>query len=260
MIRMMRHNIWRLAATAVAAVAVAAGCDRGGLKVKSADLQLSETLVEGRADSISISAFVEYPVAGLPDEAMRNIVGALCRTAFQVDESEDIEKAERIWADACIRDYREANMDLLEYVKGNGGESAVLSWEMSVSGYICGVHGNLYSYNVTSYSYTGGAHGSTVEAGLVFDGATGELVTENDLFAGEFRETLSELLTAHLEESLIDADAYDALFIKDIEPNGNFIVTSEGITYIYGQYEIGPYYLGIIKVTVPWDELQGILR
>ena len=256
----MKNNFWRLAAAVMVTVAAATGCDRGGLKVKSADLQLSEDLVEGRADSISVSAFVEYPVAGLTEDAMRNIVAAVNRAAFQVDEAEDIEMAERVWADSCIRDYREANMDLLQYLQDNGEEAAVLSWEMSVSGYFCGVYEDMYSYNVVSYSYTGGAHGSTVETGLVFNGATGEPVVEDDLFADGYRETLSELLSSHLEESLIDTEAYDALFIKDIEPNGNFIVTADGITYTYGQYEVGPYYLGIIKVTVPWDELQSILR
>ena len=53
---------------------------------------------------------------------------------------------------------------------------------------------------------------------------------------------------------------YDALFIKDIEPNGNFLVSEEGITYVYGQYEIGPYSLGIIEVTLAWEELEGLLR
>ena len=48
--------------------------------------------------------------------------------------------------------------------------------------------------------------------------------------------------------------------VKDIEPNGNFKLSEEGITYIYGQYEIGPYYLGIIKVTIPWDELGDLVR
>ena len=32
------------------------------------------------------------------------------------------------------------------------------------------------------------------------------------------------------------------------------------MTYIYGQYEIGPYYLGIIKLTLPWEELEGLLK
>ena len=53
---------------------------------------------------------------------------------------------------------------------------------------------------------------------------------------------------------------YNMLFIKDISPNGNFIVDADGITYIYGRYEIGPYVSGIVKVSVPWSEIKDILK
>ena len=56
-----------------------------------------------------------------------------------------------------------------------------------------------------------------------------------------------------------DEDSYNALFVKDIEPNGNFKVSDEGVIYIYGPYEIGPYYLGSIEVTVPWEELGTLV-
>ena len=89
---------------------------------------------------------------------------------------------------------------------------------------------------------------------------TGKLVNEADFFIPGYREALSGILSSHLRDALPDQESYDALFVKDIEPNGNFKLSEEGITYIYGQYEIGPYYLGIIKVTIPWDELGDLVR
>ena len=47
---------------------------------------------------------------------------------------------------------------------------------------------------------------------------------------------------------------------KNIRPNGNFTISDSGVTYIYNQYEIGPYVMGTIKVTVPWDELEDLLQ
>ena len=58
----------------------------------------------------------------------------------------------------------------------------------------------------------------------------------------------------------VSQEVYDMLFIKTIEPNGNFFVDPEGITYIYGRYEIGPYASGLVRVTIPWEKLQGILK
>ena len=50
------------------------------------------------------------------------------------------------------------------------------------------------------------------------------------------------------------------LTTEDIQPNGNFRITEAGITYIYNQYEIGPYVLGAVEVTIPWSELKDLLR
>ena len=250
--------ILEFAAVAVLASVMLAGCDRDRLKMKNVEFKRCEALAEGRADSVTVSVSVEYPVAGIPDEAVNSIKGNICREAFQADGSVDIEASAASWADSCVSEYRDANLELLSYLGEQGDDSACLSWEMSVSGYVCGDYKDMISYDVTSYSYTGGAHGITSERGMVFN-ASGRLLSEADLFGDGYMETLSGLLTSRLEDSLSDPDAYNALFIKDIEPNGNFIVTQEGVTYIYGQYEIGPYYLGIIRVTVPWDDLKDIL-
>ena len=236
--------ILKFAAVAVLASVMLAGCDRDRLKMKNVEFKRCEALAEGRADSVIVNVSLEYPVAGIPDEAVNSIKGSICREAFRADGSIDIEASADSWA---------------SYLGEQGDDSACLSWEMSVSGFVCGEYKGMISYDVTSYSYTGGAHGSTSETGMVFD-VSGNLLTETDLFGDGYRETLSGLLSSRLEESLPDPDAYNALFIKDIEPNGNFIVTQEGVTYIYGQYEIGPYYLGIIKVTLPWEDMEGILK
>ena len=47
--------------------------------------------------------------------------------------------------------------------------------------------------------------------------------------------------------------------IEDIVPNDNFWLSAEGINYSYNQYEIAPYSMGVIDVTVPYSELKNIL-
>ena len=116
------------------------------------------------------------------------------------------------------------------------------------------------SFSAITYDYSGGAHGSTVERCLNFRLSDGSPVTETDLFIDGYADTLSGLLSARLGMAFSNPEDYDALFIKDIEPNGNFLVSEEGITYVYGQYEIGPYSLGTIEVSLAWEELEGLLR
>ena len=117
----------------------------------------------------------------------------------------------------------------------------------------------MQSFQLSTYGYTGGAHGIDSEKGMTFDLSSGRLITENDLFIREYKPELSRILTAHLQES-VSEDIYESLFIKAIEPNGNFVIAPEGMTYIYNRYEIGPYVSGIVRVTVPWEELEGLMR
>ena len=50
------------------------------------------------------------------------------------------------------------------------------------------------------------------------------------------------------------------MFLKEIEPNGNFSISDKGVTYIYNHYEIAPYSMGIIRITIPWEDLNDIIR
>ncbi|MGN1232872.1 MAG: DUF3298 domain-containing protein, partial [Candidatus Cryptobacteroides sp.] len=234
-------NISLKAGVACLAVLSAISCqDNNALKTGHFEMYETKALAEGRTDSISVSTTIEYPESGLPEDACSKITEGIVKLSFGV-EGGSIEEAARNWADSCVAEYRESGNDLLKYLEGNddGEPCAALSWECSVDGHIAGVHGDILSYIVCRYDYTGGAHGSTSETGINFNRNTGEVIGEDDIFEEGSTDELKSLLSAHLQESLPDNDAYDALFIKDIEPNGNFIVTPAGVTYIYGQYEIG---------------------
>ena len=235
-------------------------CNDIALKTGHYELNETEALAEGRTDSISISTSVEYPRSGLRRQAREKICDSIVKLCYGISSC-DVEAAARQWADSCIAEYREEGNELLKYLNDNGENEpiAALSWERLLNGYIAGGHGDIISYIVSSYDFSGGAHGSSSELAINFNKKSGEIIDEDDIFAEDSGIELSELLSAHLQ-AVFDNETYNSLFIKNIEPNGNFFVSEEGVTYIYGQYEIGPYYLGIIKLTLPWEELEGLLK
>ena len=57
------------------------------------------------------------------------------------------------------------------------------------------------------------------------------------------------------EEALADVFGADSL-----APNGLYEVTKDGVTWYYQPYDIAPYYLGVISITIPWSELKPYLR
>ena len=250
-----------MAGAACIALVGAISCNDPALKTDCYEMNEVAALSEARADSISLSVSVEYPVSGLQKQACSRICESIAGMCFGL-EAGSVEEAAGLWADSCVDEYRKQGTELLEYLEGNDddGPCAVLAWEKSVSGHIAGVHGDYLSYIIGRYQFSGGAHGSTEETAVVFNRKTGSVTGEDEFFAEGSKEELGKLLSAHLRESMPDDDAYNALFVKEIEPNGNFFVTPEGVSYIFGQYEIGPYYLGIIKIALPWAELEGLCR
>ena len=54
-----------------------------------------------------------------------------------------------------------------------------------------------------------------------------------------------------IEEGFFDID--------DISPNNNFWMNDKGVHYIYNQYEIAPYSMGPIDVSIPFEELTSII-
>ena len=94
----------------------------------------------------------------------------------------------------------------------------------------------------------------------MFDLTTGEIVTEADLFAEGYEEAVADLLAASLEVYLADIDEDPEMMFSMPEPNDNFAVSEEGITWTYNPYEIAPYSMGIIDLTVSWADLKPYLR
>lgn len=267
----MKINVFKSLAIAAAAVAMSVSCENSEVKTEKAEVNIKEQLTEDRTDSVSVTVNVEYPVSGIPEEACAGICNVITETAFGSEYAGmSVQEAAEKWAAEFVSEYRETNRSIIEdALAGANPEETesnaldnlgILTWENILDGQFTGRYGNVASYTVTNYAYTGGAHGSTAVIAVNVNLETGKQVTEEDLFIPGYEENLSEILTSHLRDAMPDQDSYDALFVKDIRPNGNFTVSDQGVTYIYGQYEIGPYYLGIISVTAPWSELVDLIR
>jgi hypothetical protein len=248
---------------AVAAMAMIGGCRQktsNGTDVYVRNEKVA--LADNCPDSLAIKVNLEYPTAMDDKNALPKVTRLIIRTALgdKYDSLGIKEAADTFVADR-VKEYRDDNLDLWKKTNGSQGASW-LNWEDNISGIFAGSRNDVSSYVVNHYMFQGGAHGISAETAINFNSKTGEEIKESDFFVNGYKDDLSSLLTSHLRESMTDDDAYEALFIKDIEPNGNFKLSDKGVTYVYGEYELGPYYLGIIRVTVPWEELSnsGLIR
>ncbi len=115
-----------------------------------------------------------------------------------------------------------------------------------------------------TFAYTGGAHPNSNLSFYTFDRQTGRLLTLSDMVADTtallavvekaFRKQQHVQGASNLEEQ--------GYFLRDgrfFLPN-NIGMSREGMIFYYNPYEIAAYVLGPIQITIPYEQLNGILR
>ena len=237
-------------------------CAKHEIEVEDVECLYATALENGSLDSLEIEISLEWPVKGLPPVALENIQHGVAEFIFGKElASTDIRNTIDGYLKRETNIYRQCCADFQKTFNENGkeGSHGMFCWSRVLEGHFLEPYNDMQSYLIYTYGYTGGAHGMDYEKGMTFSLSNGTRITETDLFEREYKPELSRILTAHLQES-VSEDVYDMLFIKNIEPNGNFYIDEDGITYVYERYEIGPYVSGLVKVSVPWSELQGILK
>lgn len=267
-------NITKTFFIAASVAFIIASCGDAKIKVEHYENNVQEALCENSVDSITISTSIEFA------KEAENINSNIVNYIFGEDyDGLSVTEASDNFIQNTIANYKEECMDFrkdwIEYekeeAKKEGNEeineeelakTAIpgANWNYDIKSFFTPAYNNIASYLISYYTYTGGAHGSTQLTALNFNLKTGEIITEKDFFKEGSEEELAKLLSKNLKNSFEDEEAYESLFVKDIEPNGNFYISKDGVTYIYNEYEIGAYYLGRIQVVIPWNEVKHLVQ
>ena len=117
------------------------------------------------------------------------------------------------------------------------------------------------SYNSSSYSYEGGAHGMNNSAYYVIYLPTMSRITLNDVIASEYIDDVNQMLINTLvknldlknSEALVDVGYFDP---EGITATENFYIDNTGVTWVYNPYEIGCYAIGETAITLTYDDLS----
>ncbi|WP_158681627.1 DUF3298 and DUF4163 domain-containing protein [Microbulbifer pacificus] len=120
---------------------------------------------------------------------------------------------------------------------------------------------NLLTMAVTSYIYSGGAHGMSVTRWLNWDLNEDHPVALADVIKpGAEAEFWARARTAHGE--WLDTQSMDADFRQNwpFVHSDDFRLTEDGLVLLYGVYTLGPYSMGEIELTLPWTQLADVVR
>ena len=236
-----------------AALLLVTGCN---LRTTTYSDEQATPLGEGQTDSLLQSVSIEYPVKGAKAEVLAKIEDGILNTVFDMEEIPgSVEETALRYEDNLKDEY------FNEY-EGQEGGSGTRTWEDHVNGYFSGRYKQFLSYMVEVYSFRGGVHGINTMTPVVFDKNTGDIVPEEAFFADGYREPVAALIRAHLPEAL-EGDEEALAAVSDpntVGPNGVYEVTKDGVTWYYQPYVIAPFSVGVISISVPWNELKPYVR
>ncbi|MDN5512278.1 RsiV family protein [Acinetobacter sp.] len=117
---------------------------------------------------------------------------------------------------------------------------------------------------LNSNSYLGGAHGSSSQYYYNFDLKKKKLVKLDDILAPNQKAVLEQKAHEVFKSWVINSklansvDEYEQAWKFTL--SDNFYLSTQGLILQYGEYEIGPYVVGLPRLTIPYDQLQTVLK
>lgn len=157
--------------------------------------------------------------------------------------------------EAFVMEYKEINENFPE-------ES--MPWEAKIEGTTSFENKEVITIKLTSYIYTGGAHGYETNRFLNFDKVKGVELYQEDLFnnLGEFK-AFAESLFRKQEKISAEGSINDTGFMFETEnfylPD-NMGYTEDGIHLFYEPYEIASFADGPITLTIPYNEANPYIK
>lgn len=168
----------------------------------------------------------------------------------------------------------EAATDNYAYAVENGLTDVAMEFSSSRTARVERIDSRVLSLVYNTNTFTGGAHGNYSDLAYNFDTESGERITLESLSADSaqlinyFSEYLINIIKLYNDEENtyyseriypdLDIDGDDnpiAAIVRD----GAWYFNNEGIVFFAQPYEIGPYASGIVKFTVPYEELVGVI-
>lgn len=117
---------------------------------------------------------------------------------------------------------------------------------------------------VVSSSYLGGAHGSSHQQYLNFDLNQKHQIQLEDVIQSGQKKSLEKAAYQVYQQWVKEIQEVDETSEYEqmwpFELTDNFYLGAHGLVLQYAEYEIGPYVVGLPRLTIPYAQLIGILK
>lgn len=280
-----RYMRFTLVAAGMALMALA-GCKSGPAKSGTAaaeqdSVQQTAAFVtdsiafcEQKDSTLKCSVVVDYPSGddSLSVGVRRYVAGELARlflpTMQEEDEPAAVFKGAKADGKALVDFYGKLNFGYLksQYAELKDLGIAGLSYDLSIRK--TGETDRYLTYETSCYVFLGGAHGSAVCYPVNIVRSTGKVLAatvdtlKQKALQPILRRGVKEYISKAENRKIKDRDLQNMLFVEHgiiPLPATVPVLTPEGLRFVYQQYEIGPYALGMVEFTVPYADVKSCL-
>lgn len=210
-----------------------------------------------------------YPVKS-SDQALKDSLVKYFISAAFGDKYMDLKPSDVIkeYKENYIKVYRSDLEPMYqEDIKNKTDKASISAWYSYYKGIETSVElyeRDLLVYKIDYNEYTGGAHGIYTSTFLNMDLTLMRPLRLDDIFVGNYKEALTDLIWNQLmaDNKVTTHEALEDLgygSTGDIAPTENFYLNKTGITFYYNVYDITPYAMGPVKVTIPFDMMEHLL-
>ncbi|MBS1515587.1 MAG: DUF3298 domain-containing protein [Bacteroidetes bacterium] len=205
-------------------------------------------------DCANIQIYYLEMADGKYSSVVNQLIKEQAMNVYSFEESPKYKDLSEV-TDAFMKDYEEFKKDVPD---------APGAWYLKDTTAIITNTPEILCFENRHESYLGGAHGSFNVAYTNVDMRTGKRLNTANIFVKDFKKTLNALIEKEIRkileikpgQSLTDG----GLFENTVGFNENFAIKKDGIEFLYNQYEIAPYALGVIEVKLSYKDLESILN
>ena len=126
----------------------------------------------------------------------------------------------------------------------------------------------ILNFTAETFEYTGGAHPNSWNKWMNFEKNTGKLLALKDVFMAGSEKPMSDMLleelitemATRLEDSSITSleglQNAGILNSTNMYVPDNFLLEKEKVSFLYNKYDIAPYAVGVITLSLPYTSVE----
>lgn len=197
---------------------------------------------------------IEYPVAEGNSQAAQTINNTISNYIVNALNFEEGSVADVDISVAASKFDQEYNLFKRDFPESTA------AWEASIEGEVLYTSPLITTLSISSYLYTGGAHGNDYIKLFNFNNANGALLTPKEVL--NLNSEFMNVAQSYFEKEVMkkDENIKDYFFGESFKLPENMGLSERGLIMLYNKYEIASYAQGYTEFLIPFKELEPYLK